>query len=80
MTETVEIVAKAIWEKRRELAKRCHGIDLEAWGDGSIPRANHVFEEAQAAIEAMVGPSLADHDLPFHSETMADLESLTIRK
>jgi hypothetical protein len=52
MTETVEMVAKAIWEKRRELAKRHHGIELEEWDDGSIPRANHIFEEASAAIEA----------------------------
>ncbi len=53
MIEDVERVARAIWLKRRELARRFHGIELETWGDGGVPRANHIFEEAQAAIEAM---------------------------
>lgn len=56
MTEITERVARRIWEKRRELAKTLHGIDLEEWGDGSIPRANHIFEEASVAIEATLEP------------------------
>jgi hypothetical protein len=43
-------VAKAIWKVRRQQCKDLRGIELEPWGDGSIPRANHVFEEAAAAI------------------------------
>lgn len=57
MSEMEERVAKAIWETRRRLAMDIHGIELEEWGDGSIPRANHVFEEAHAAIEAMRDPT-----------------------
>jgi len=50
--DLVEQVARAIWEKRRECAK-LHGIDLEDWGDGSFPRANHVLEEAKVAIDLL---------------------------
>jgi hypothetical protein len=50
-------MAFAIWEKRRELAMSKHGIELEAWGDGSLPSANGVYEEASAALAAMEQPS-----------------------
>lgn len=48
----VDRVACAIWNDR---VQRCAllGIVLEPWGDGTIPRANGVFEEAIAAIKAM---------------------------
>lgn len=52
---TVERVARAIWEQRRKHAREQNGIDLEEWGDGSIPRANGVMDEASAAMEAMPG-------------------------
>ncbi len=52
MSDYVEYVAKAIWEKRREMAAMS-SIELEPWGDGTIPKLNHVMEEAQAAIDAM---------------------------
>lgn len=50
--ELVERVARAIWNRRRESAAGM-GIDLEEWGDGGIPRANDVFEEACAAIDVV---------------------------
>jgi len=50
--DTTERVARAIWDKRRECAKR-HGIDLEEWGDGRFPTANHVLEEANVAIDLL---------------------------
>lgn len=53
MSETVERVAKAMWEARRAYAHLHDGIDLEAWGDGTIPRLNGIMGEARAAIEAM---------------------------
>lgn len=57
MSKMIERVARGIWEKRRLMAMEAHGIELEGWGDGSIPRANHIFEEARAAIEAMREPT-----------------------
>jgi len=57
LSKMVERVARSIWEKRRMLAMDVHGIQLEEWGDGSVPRANHVFEEAQAAIAGMREPT-----------------------
>lgn len=57
MSKMIERVARGIWDKRRQLAMDQHGIELEIWGDGSVPRANHVFEEAKAAIEAMREPT-----------------------
>lgn len=55
MSDMVECVARAIWERRRALAKSFFPdvtFDLEEWGDGSIPRSNGVLEEAEAAIAA----------------------------
>jgi hypothetical protein len=53
MTESmIKRVAKAIWEERRQRAMR-DGIDLEMWGDGTIPRANGIMEEASEAIRAL---------------------------
>lgn len=54
--DMVERVARAIWAKRRAIAAS-QGIELEDWGDGTFPRANHVHEEARAAIEAMKEPT-----------------------
>lgn len=56
MNEMVERAARAIWEKRREKA-RLSNIELEEWGDGSIPKANHIIDEVVAAIEAMREPT-----------------------
>jgi hypothetical protein len=52
MNEIVERVAKAMWDVRRAHANNA-GIFLEFWGDGTIPRANGIMEEARAAIEAI---------------------------
>ncbi len=49
--EQVEDVAKAIWDARRAYANNA-GIQLEYWGDGAIPRANGIMDEARAAIAA----------------------------
>jgi hypothetical protein len=49
--EEVEYVARAIWAQRRNFSS-LNGINLEEWSDGSIPRANGIFEEARAAIDA----------------------------
>lgn len=56
MSEMIEKVARAIWDRRRASAAEL-GIELEEWGDGGIPRANKVFEEARAALEAMRQPT-----------------------
>lgn len=48
----VEAVARAIWGERVRQAA-AYGVGLEQWGDGSIPRASGVMEEAEAAIEAI---------------------------
>lgn len=56
MSEMIEQVAKAMWDARRAYAND-HGIFLEFWGDGSIPRANGIMDEARAAIEAMREPT-----------------------
>lgn len=63
MSEMLTKVARAIWERRRETAKRDYKIELEAWGDGTFPKANHIFEEAHAAIEAMRDPTEAMVDV-----------------
>ncbi len=53
----IERVARAIWEQRRTKAlELLPDHPLEEWGDGSIPKANGIMEEAQAAIEAMQEP------------------------
>lgn len=56
MNEIIERVARALWGARRAYASR-EGIFLEEWGDGAVPRANGVFEEARAAIEAIREPT-----------------------
>lgn len=43
--------ARAIWNDRVQ-RNALLGVDLEPWGDGSIPRANGIFEEALAALQA----------------------------
>lgn len=48
----IERMARAMWETRRETARQS-GIELEPWGDGTVPRANNVMQEARAALEAM---------------------------
>jgi hypothetical protein len=63
MTDMVERVARAIWERRRESA-RSRGIMLEAWGErgpfrGDVPILNDILGEACAAIEAMREPTEA---------------------
>jgi hypothetical protein len=52
IAEQTEYVAKAIWEQRVKFAA-ASGIELEPWGDGSIPQANGVMAEARAALEAL---------------------------
>jgi hypothetical protein len=59
MSEGVERVAKAIWEARRAHHKGAFGIELEPWGDGSLPRMNGIEAEARAAIEAIGSISAA---------------------
>lgn len=51
----IELVAMAMWEARRVCTRKLGlaEFDLEGWGDGSVPRANGIMEEAHAAIEAM---------------------------
>jgi hypothetical protein len=48
----IDKVARAIWADRVQRAA-FQGIDLEPWGDGKIPVANGIYEEAIAAIKAM---------------------------
>lgn len=55
-SKMIERVARAIWDQRRASAAAL-GIDLEEWGDGGIPRANKVYEEASAAIKSMREPT-----------------------
>lgn len=57
MSEKIEDVAKAMWDVRRAHANN-EGIFLEFWGDGTIPKANGIMEEARAAIEAMREPTM----------------------
>jgi hypothetical protein len=51
-SEQIEYVARAIWLQRRIFAAK-RGIMLEEWGDGSVPRANGILDEARAAIDAV---------------------------
>lgn len=55
--DKIEQVAREMWEVRRQKAGLVQ-IELEEWGDGSIPRANHIMDEARAAIEAMREPTM----------------------
>lgn len=54
---SVEKVARAIWEQRRRYSAE-RGVDLDEWGDGSIPRDCGVFAEARVAIEALGPPMI----------------------
>lgn len=56
MSEMIEEVAKAMWDVRRAHANGA-GVFLEFWGDGTIPKANGIMQEARAAIEAMREPT-----------------------
>jgi hypothetical protein len=56
VSEMIERVAKAMWDARRANANN-NGVELEFWGDGSIPKANGIMDEARAAIEAMREPT-----------------------
>lgn len=56
MSEMIEMVAQAMWASRRAHANNS-GIELEFWGDGTIPKANGIMDEARAAIEAMREPT-----------------------
>jgi hypothetical protein len=63
----IERVAKAMWDARRANANN-NEVELEFWGDGSIPKANGIMDEARAAIEAMREPTEAMvgiHSLPY---------------
>ena len=57
MSDMIEQVAKAMWDVRRAHAMNEAGIELEFWGDGTIPKANGIMDEARAAIEAMREPT-----------------------
>jgi hypothetical protein len=56
VSEFIDRLAHAIWDVRRAKAAE-QSIELEEWGDGSIPRANHVFDEVRAVLAAMEQPS-----------------------
>lgn len=45
--DIIEQMARVIWDARAKFAAN-KGIVLEQWGDGSIPRACGIFEEAAA--------------------------------
>lgn len=47
-----------MWEERRRHAKSLE-IELEEWGDGSIPKANNIMGEARAMLNAMCEPTEA---------------------
>lgn len=53
MTDMIERMARAMWDVRRAKALES-GVELEPWGDGSIPVANHILDEARAARQAMI--------------------------
>ncbi len=54
----LEQIARAMWEQR-SIFFAAQGIDLDGWGNGSIPTANGIMEEARAAVEAMREPGFA---------------------
>lgn len=51
--DKLEQVARKMWEQRRRWSLAKFNIALEEWGDGSIPQANGVIEEARVAIREM---------------------------
>jgi hypothetical protein len=69
--KVLESVARAMWEQRRRAAKIVD-IDLEEWGDGSVPAANGVMDEARVAIEAMRLPDEMWKHPDLHSEQVED--------
>lgn len=50
----LERMARAMWEQRRKKTAEDYPTlpPLEAWGDGSVPKANGIMEEARAGLEA----------------------------
>jgi hypothetical protein len=50
--ELVEDIARAMWERRRKFSGN-FSIQLEEWGDGSIPKANGIIDEANAALKVV---------------------------
>lgn len=56
MTDIIEDIAKAMWDVRRACANNA-GVFLEYWGDGTIPKANWIMEEARAAFAVMREPT-----------------------
>ncbi len=56
MSEMVERVARAVWSKRRELAREWNLGKLPAWEDETEPLRDDVRAEAKIAIKAMREP------------------------
>lgn len=56
MTDLIEDMAKAMWDVRRAYANKA-GVFLECWGDGTIPKANWIMEEARAVFAVMREPT-----------------------
>lgn len=81
MTTMRERVARAMWTHRQKWALS-NGFLLEDWGDGTIPLANGVMDEAADALKAMFEPTgemleagCASHPPDaYHSDTkLADI-------
>lgn len=53
----LEQAARAAWDARRKYNLDKHSVILEEWGDGSLPRANGIFEETIALLRAIREPS-----------------------
>lgn len=71
----VEQVARAMWEQRRKHAKATLPDlpDLEEWGDGGVPKANGIMEEARAGlaeIRTVIRDDLGNPDK--HSMTLTE--------
>lgn len=69
-----------MWEERRRHARNM-GIELEEWGDGSIPKANNIMGEARAMLAAMREPTEAmmqcrGINLTHHSQNRACWEDM----
>jgi len=76
MSEMTERAAKAMWEVRRAKAQAI-GLHLEEWGDGYWPKANHIMEEARAAIEAMREPTGPMIDAAYEAVEFNDAWQIT---
>lgn len=59
--ELVERLARAQWEARRRWAAKEYPdlLPLEEWGDGSIPKANGIMEEAASIFDELKALGLA---------------------